>query len=759
MGRLFKFLFSLLIFLVILVVAAVILIPMLVDPNDYKAEIAAEVKKATGRDLEMGGEIGLSVFPWLGLELNQVRLSNAPGFGDAPFAALDYVQVRAKLLPLLQKQVEVDKIRIQGLELNLARAADGRSNWDDLAGAGEAEAAEPAAAAPETGDQQEIGAKQVLGGLAIGGVELQDSRVVWDDQAAGQRYEIAELSLDTEAFVPGQPLDLALGFRITGSQPALKARVDLDTQVQTDAGLKQIDLLPLNLELTQIEAEGINGDMGLIGQVRADLSTQRFSVEGLKFTARVAGEGLPPAGAALELLADLALDLAAQTLDLTGMQLTSGRLALSGEAHGTQIQTAPAFQGDLELAEFSPRALLQDLGLDAPETSDPAVLNKAAASFHLSSTPDAVNLERVAMVLDDSRLDGQLKLLDPARPAIRFDFKVDAIDLDRYLPPAAEEGPKAPLPPAGQPADELPAGAPQPAPLFPVETLRQLDVQGVFRIGQLIIQKLKAQDVSLSLESKGGQLKLEDQVQRFYDGSLKGSFGLDVRGATPKLSIVQRLDKVQAGPLLADLSGKEQLTGTARFSANLSASGQHQQALMQSLGGKLDLAFLKGAVKGFNLARTVREVKARVKGEALPPDNQPNQTDFSELTGSAVITKGVVVNQDLLAKSPFLRVTGEGEADLPAEQLDYTVKAVVVSTEKGQGGEGLEELKGVPIPVRMRGPFSDIDYEVDIKTVLVETQGAKIDEKIDDQLDKALGDKVDEQTKDQVKGLLKGFLR
>ena len=162
---------------------------------------------------------------------------------------------------LLQKQLEVDKIRIQGLELNLARAADGRSNWDDLAGG--AEAAEPGVDKQEPGAQQEIGAKQVLGGLAIGGVELQDSRVVWDDQAAGQRYEIADLSLDTEAFVPGQPLSLALGFRITGSQPALKARVNLDTQVQTDPRLKQIELSPLNLKLSQIEAEGVTGDIGL----------------------------------------------------------------------------------------------------------------------------------------------------------------------------------------------------------------------------------------------------------------------------------------------------------------------------------------------------------------------------------------------------------------------------------------------------------------------------------------------------------------
>ena len=52
---------------------------------------------------------------------------------------------------------------------------------------------------------------------------------------------------------------------ITGSQPALKARVNLDTQVQTDPRLKQIELSPLNLKLSQIEAEGVTGDIGLAG--------------------------------------------------------------------------------------------------------------------------------------------------------------------------------------------------------------------------------------------------------------------------------------------------------------------------------------------------------------------------------------------------------------------------------------------------------------------------------------------------------------
>ena len=118
MGRLFKILLSLIVFVVLLVVAAVTIVPLVVDPNDYKAEIAAQVQKATGRDLQIGGDIGLSVFPWLGLELNELQLSNAPTFGEEPFAAVQHAQVRAKLFPLLSKQFEVDKVRIIGLTLN-----------------------------------------------------------------------------------------------------------------------------------------------------------------------------------------------------------------------------------------------------------------------------------------------------------------------------------------------------------------------------------------------------------------------------------------------------------------------------------------------------------------------------------------------------------------------------------------------------------------------------------------------------------------
>ena len=133
MGKLIKWLVKLVVLVVVLVVVAAIVLPFVVDPNDFKDEITAEVKKATGRELTIAGDIKLSVFPWLGLQLGALQLSNAAGFGDEPFAAVKGAEVRVKLMPLLEKRLEADTVTLDGLNLNLSKAKDGRSNWDDLA--------------------------------------------------------------------------------------------------------------------------------------------------------------------------------------------------------------------------------------------------------------------------------------------------------------------------------------------------------------------------------------------------------------------------------------------------------------------------------------------------------------------------------------------------------------------------------------------------------------------------------------------------
>ena len=149
--------------LILLIVIAMIVLPMVIDPNQFKGQIAAAVESNTGRQLAIEGDLGLSVFPWLGLEIGATSLANAAGFSDRPFAKVDTVQVRVKLLPLLRKELQMDTVILKGLQLSLETDAGGNTNWADLAGAGAAEEKPGEPAPAEAG-------KVALAGLAIGGV-------------------------------------------------------------------------------------------------------------------------------------------------------------------------------------------------------------------------------------------------------------------------------------------------------------------------------------------------------------------------------------------------------------------------------------------------------------------------------------------------------------------------------------------------------------------------------------------------------------
>ena len=132
MGKLIKILLVIVGLAVAGIVALAVLLPLYFDPNDFKEEISAAAKDKTGRDLTITGDIGLSVFPWLGVELGQTSMSNAAGFGDKPFAEFEQAAVRLQLMPLLRGEIEVGRVTLASLRLRLAKNAQGVNNWQDI---------------------------------------------------------------------------------------------------------------------------------------------------------------------------------------------------------------------------------------------------------------------------------------------------------------------------------------------------------------------------------------------------------------------------------------------------------------------------------------------------------------------------------------------------------------------------------------------------------------------------------------------------
>jgi len=704
MGRLLKIIGALVAFLVVLVVIAAIVLPLVIDPNDYKEEIAAEVAKHTGRTLNIEGDLALSVFPWLGLDIGPAQLSNAAGFDDPYMARMKTVQVRVKLLPLLKKQLEVDTVRVNGLELNLARDKDGRTNWADLSGEPAAEGKTSAEA--EGSDKAGDG----LAGLAIGGIEVVDARLTWDDRMTGARYEVTDLAFTTGVIEPDRAFDLDLNFRVSSVQPAIEGRFHLKGNVLLAAGLRAVDVTAASVDLD------------------------------------AAGAAVPGDQVSVSLSSDLFVDLDAQTLSLPNLVLETLGLSISGTVAGSGIMSDdPQFSGALAVAQFSPREVIDKLGLAPVATRDPAVLSQATVSLDWAASPKFLAASSLNLLLDDTRIDGTARVDSFAKPAIRFALMVDRIDIDRYLPP--ESGGET----AGQPAAGEAAGGAGGVPL-PLDALRSLNLDGKLEIGKLTAFNLKSSDVVLQVKANNGLLRLNPLGASLYAGQYSGDITLDARKDTPRFSIDEKVSGVQAGPLLQDLSGQDRVQGKADVTARLTGSGVSADAIKQTLNGTTSFSFTEGTVKGVNIAALIRKAQAKLKGQ-LAPQEQPNQTDFSVMQGSARVTNGLVSNDDLLLQSPLLRISGKGQVSLPAETIDYTLTTKLVGSLEGQGGKSLKELKGVSIPVRVGGTFSKPTYAPDVGGALKEAAKARVEEKVEEQKQK-LQEKLGDELQDK---LLKGL--
>jgi AsmA protein len=178
----------------------------------------------------------------------------------------------------------------------------------------------------------------------------------------------------------------------------------------------------------------------------------------------------------------------------------------------------------------------------------------------------------------------------------------------------------------------------------------------------------------------------------------------------------------------------------------LTGAGKTIDAIKATLNVKGNFAFTEGAVQGVNIAESIRKAKAAFSGQKLADSGEPVQTDFSSLTGSFTVKNGIVDNQDLAMKSPLLRLSGAGQADLPQELIDYALKVAIVGTLSGQGGEELADLKGLTIPVKITGPFNAPKPTVDLASLLK------------DKAKQELKTKAQEKVKEKLGGELGGLL-
>jgi AsmA protein len=691
--------------LVTVIIAGIFLF---VDPNDYKDKITTAVHEATGRQLTIAGDIELSIYPWLGLSLGATQLSNAQGFGETPFASVETVEIKVKLLPLFQQRLEMQKIRLHGLRANLAKNKAGRSNWDDLVSPSPATSTQgtvPDDSAPESpvkpGDAKPDQTMGALAALAIEGLELENAHMDWNDQQANQHIVIDKLTLRTGPLAITAPVDLSLSLDVKANNPELDGHVDFT------------------------------------GQVSLDFETQQYRANNLDLTVKATGAGLPVSPIDIRLQANVKADLKQQHANLNDIKLNMLGTSITGKINITELNKSPAARGQIAIADFSPRQVMKKLGISLPKTSDAAVLNKVNLNADFNGNMDGANISKLAVMLDDTKLTGTASVKNFTAPAIRFDIKVDDIDVDRYLPPATD---------TTSPTPASPGAAAATTTQLPLKPLRALNIDGNFKLDKLKITGARSSDITLSIKAKNGKITLSPIKAKLYNGSYKGNIVVDVRSDIPKLSFKESINGVNVGPLLKDMMGKELVSGTANASAQLTASGAELAAIKKTLNGNAKFSFRNGAVKGVNIGQILREAYAKLKKKPAPP-NTENETDFAEMSGSVTVTNGIARNKDLTMKSPLLRVHGKGSVNLPKEKIKYLINTSIVESNEGQAGKELKQLKSLTIPIKVTGTFDNPKFTLDLGPVLqaeakkevkkrVKKERKKLEKKLENELKK-----------------------
>ncbi|MBX3661527.1 MAG: AsmA family protein [Burkholderiales bacterium] len=652
------------------------------DPNDYKPQIVELVREHSQRTLKLEGDIKLALWPGIGAELGKLSLSERNS--EKLFMAVDGARFSLKLLPLLSKQLVVDEVTVRGARISLVRDRKARLNLDDLvgggaaAGGGKAEPRKPAAGGPD---------RQFA--FDIDRVVIADSMLEYRDEAAGTRYALSKLNLQTGRIASSVPADIRLTLAAQAERPKLELAVDLRTRLTLDAGKKSATLEQLVLD--------IRGRVATLQdlELRLDLPALAATAEAFK--------------------------AAAAAIDASFRQ----------DSRSVKLRLASPVNGNLQTQQFSLPQLKASLGATGAGLPGQGISGELAGSASADLAKDGVRLD-LAGTLAGSALKVRLGIAGFGPSAYSFDIDLDQLDVDRLMPgaaPADKGGATAPVA-AGAPA--APAAKP-----FDLSALKSLRADGNIRIGALTAGNLKLQNLRAGVKAAAGRLTVSPLSAGLYQGRLEGSASVDAAPSIPAFALKQTLSGVSLAPLLKDLANNETLEGRGTITADLHTRGSTVDALKRALGGTAALQVADGAIKGIDIAGAIRSAKARLgalRGEQTQQADARQKTDFSELTASFRIADGVARNNDLSMKSPLLRVGGEGEINIGADTLNYLVKASIVGTSKGQGGREAEDLRGLTVPVRVSGPLKAPSYRLDFGAMVTDTVKQKAEDAVKQRL-------------------------
>lgn len=324
------------------------------------------------------------------------------------------------------------------------------------------------------------------------------------------------------------------------------------------------------------------------------------------------------------------------------------------------LQDALAYEGQLALRPFNPKALLSALGQELPEMADPTALSNVAFTLAVAGSDTELHSESLELVLDETRLAGSLQaqLPEPGLPTLALNLSGNRIDVDRYLAPSSDE--------ETAPEEEEAAGETEPSPL-PLEDLRSFNANIQLAMDEIVVSAMPITQARLKITGNQGLWKLEELSANFYQGKLLSQAELDARSDTANLNFSAGLEGLAVQPLLQDFAEFGDLSGEINGQVEAQTRARMTDELMENLSAAFVFTSPQLTFEGFNAEYFYCQMATQIGDTPMPDTEWPSRTRITDVEGQITFDElrlnvdGVMANIEnlVLAITGFLDLNSQ----------------------------------------------------------------------------------------------------
>lgn len=697
--RSFAYLVAIVLFLGVI---AGVAIPFVVPAEAIRDQVVRLVKEKTGRDVIVRGRTSIAFFPSIGVKLNDITLANPPGMAGEPLLRMAALSVDLKLLPLITKrQLELERFVLNSPRLSMFVDQNGQKNWQfEQAGGAPTDLGEnqdepsasgfaalthrllPTSADPRQGETQlaqnsfSSGGTQSAGGdgilkdLSLGDVRIVDGAISYQDIRSGARQNVGDINLVLKMKTLSEPLNIA------GTAAWKSETVTLTADIETPQALMNRGFSPLKISFKSFP---LDADFrGQLTNSETPVVIGNLTGKASSLNALVHWVGVDQNFAAGSNSVELASDItvSGDQIRLEKTRLTHAGMSAEGNTDIMLADTKPFIRSTVKVDHLDLNKLL---GVDGP----PVPQSK--------NTPTADKGENPVPNQDEPKT--LTELINSVNTKSEGDREDRSLNNGNFIATTA-------TPTAVSGTD--------------MTALMSANADISLEAEKVSYKKISLGSTNAIVNLRDGILAATLEKTQLYGGAAKADFTLDgtLPGGPFKSSITA--ENVSALPFLRDAANFDWISGRANITAEINGSGEKHEDIMQSLSGTGKIAFADGAIEGINIPGIVRNLQ---NGQLSGLSRTSNEkTDFSELTGTFIMDKGVAANSDLNLVSPLLRMEGAGKVDLGQESIDYQLRPKLVASLQGQGAK--KDLSGLEIPVRIKGPWQNPEIMPDAEKLL-----------------------------------------